>query len=52
MIYTPGKKIHLEKEEQPMKKIAYVGVDYHLHSLSIAVMLEGEKKFYKRGRSF
>ncbi|UCG65633.1 MAG: IS110 family transposase [Deltaproteobacteria bacterium] len=29
-----------------MKKIAYVGVDYHLHSLSIAVMLEGEKKFY------
>jgi transposase len=29
-----------------MKKIAYVGVDYHLHSLSIAVMLEDEKRFY------
>jgi transposase len=29
-----------------MKKIAYVGVDYHLHSLSIAVMLEDEKGFY------
>ena len=28
-----------------MKKIAYIGVDYHLHSLSIAVMLEGEKEF-------
>jgi len=32
-------------EEQPMKKIAYVGIDYHLHSLSIAVMAEGEKRF-------
>ena len=28
-----------------MKKIAYVGIDYHLHSLSIAVMAEGEKRF-------
>ncbi len=27
-----------------MKKIAYVGTDYHLNSLSIAVMLEGKKK--------
>ena len=25
------------------KKIAYVGIDYHLNSLSIAVMVEGEK---------
>lgn len=30
-----------------MKKIAYIGVDYHLHSLSIAVILDGEKKFYE-----
>jgi hypothetical protein len=29
-----------------MKKIAYVGVDYHLNSLSIAVMVEDEKRFY------
>jgi transposase len=29
-----------------MKKIAYIGIDYHLNSLSIAVILEGEKKFY------
>jgi len=26
-----------------MKKIAYVGIDYHLNSLSIAVMVQGEK---------
>jgi len=26
-----------------MKKIAYVGIDYHLNSLSIAVMAEGDK---------
>ena len=25
------------------KKIAYVGIDYHLNSLSIAVMVEGKK---------
>jgi len=30
-----------------MKKIAYIGIDYHLHSLSIAVMLEGERKCYE-----
>lgn len=30
-----------------MKKIAYVGVDYHLDSLSIAVLPEGEKDFYQ-----
>ena len=28
-----------------MKKIAYVGIDYHVNSLSIAVLPEGEKKF-------
>lgn len=28
------------------KKIAYVGIDYHLNSLSIAVMVEGEKDFH------
>ena len=30
-----------------MKKIAYVGVDYHLDSLSLAVLPEGEKDFYE-----
>jgi len=29
-----------------MKKIAYIGVDYHLNSLSIAVMVEDEKTFH------
>jgi len=29
-----------------MKKIAYLGIDYHLNSLTIAVMLDGENKFY------
>ena len=26
-----------------MKKIAYVGIDYHQNSVSLAVVLEGEK---------
>ena len=30
-----------------MKKIAYVGIDYHVNSLSIAVVLEGEKKIHE-----
>jgi transposase len=30
-----------------MKKIAYVGVDYHLNVLAIAVMIEGHKKIYE-----
>ena len=30
-----------------MKKIAYVGVDYHMNSLSMAVMVEGEKKIHQ-----
>jgi transposase len=30
-----------------MKKIAYVGIDYHLNSLSIAVMVEGKKKLHE-----
>lgn len=29
-----------------MKKIAYVGIDYHLKSLTIAVFIEGETEFY------
>ena len=29
-----------------MKKIAYVGVDYHINHLSIAVMIKGKKKFH------
>ena len=32
------------KEEQPMKKIAYVGIDYHLNSLSIAVVVKGKNE--------
>ena len=32
------------------KKIAYVGIDYHLNSLSIAVMVESEKDFYQTVR--
>jgi len=28
------------------KKIAYVGIDYHLNSLSIAVMIDGQKKLH------
>jgi transposase len=30
-----------------MKKIAYVGIDYHLNSLSIAVMVEGERDLHE-----
>lgn len=30
-----------------MKRIAYVGIDYHMNSLSIAVMIEGEKKIHQ-----
>ncbi len=30
-----------------MKKIAYVGIDYHTNSLSIAIMIEGQKKIYE-----
>jgi hypothetical protein len=41
-----ARKYIYKKEEQPMKKIAYIGVDYHLHSLSIAVMVKDEKKSY------
>jgi transposase len=33
-----------------MSKIAYVGIDYHLNSLSIAVMVEGEKTPYETVR--
>jgi transposase len=29
-----------------MKKIAYVGVDYHLNQISIAVMIEGQRDFH------
>ena len=33
-----------------MKTIAYVGIDYHLNSLSIAVVLEGQKTIYETMR--
>jgi hypothetical protein len=29
-----------------MKKIAYLGVDYHLNHVTIAVILEGNRKIY------
>ena len=29
-----------------MKKIAYIGIDYHMDSLSVAVIIDGEKKLY------
>ena len=29
-----------------MKKIAYVGIDYHKNLLTIAVIVEGQKEFY------
>ena len=34
------------KEVQPMKKIAYVGIDYHLKTLTCAVLIEGEKELF------
>jgi len=30
-----------------MKKIADVGIDYHSNSLSIAVIIEGQKKIHE-----
>ena len=30
-----------------MKKIAYVGIDYHVKQITAAVMIEGEKDFYE-----
>ena len=29
-----------------MKKIAYIGIDYHLNNITIAVMIEGQRKFH------
>lgn len=29
-----------------MKKIAYIGIDYHMDSLSVAVIIDGEKELY------
>ena len=34
------------KGDSPMKKIAYVGIDYHMNVVAIAVIIEGEKEFY------
>ena len=34
-------------KEQPMKNIAYFGIDYHLNTLTIAVMIEGSKDIEK-----
>ena len=33
-----------------MKKIAYVGIDYHKNSLTIAVLIHGNKKIYETVR--
>ena len=30
-----------------MKKIAYVGIDYHINLLSIDVVIEGERELYE-----
>lgn len=30
-----------------MRKIAHVGIDYHVNSLSIAVVIEGQKRSKK-----
>jgi hypothetical protein len=48
---APGCGIHTLrvkylKEEQPMKKIAYIDIDYHLNHSTIAVMIEGKRKLY------
>jgi transposase len=42
----PKNKIPL-KEEQPMKKIAYVGIDYHQNTLTVAVRIQGSKKIHE-----
>jgi hypothetical protein len=46
----PRKEKTLIKEEQPMKKIAYVGIDYHLNSLSIAFIVRRKKKVHETVR--
>jgi hypothetical protein len=33
-----------------MKKVAYVGIDYHLDFLAIAVVIEGQKKIHETVR--
>ena len=33
-----------------MKKVAYVGIDYHINSVTIAVIIEGEKDFHNTNR--
>ena len=33
-----------------MKKLAYVGIDYHLDFLAIAVVIEGQKKIHETVR--
>ena len=29
-----------------MKRIAYIGIDYHMETVSVAVLIEGEKDFF------
>ena len=29
-----------------MKRIAYIGIDYHMETVSVAVIIEGEKDFF------
>jgi len=50
VLYTLGERFRQAinpEEDQSMKKIANVGVDYLLNSLVIAVLPEGEKDFYQ-----
>jgi hypothetical protein len=35
-----------------MKKIAYIGIDYHLNHVTLAVMIEGKRKFHDTIRPF
>jgi len=43
-----NKKTFIKKEGAAHgKKIAYIGIDYHLNSLTISVMVEGEMDFHQ-----
>jgi hypothetical protein len=48
-IFIPNRDKHnicfSNEEQEPMKKIAYCAIDYHLKHLSIAVMIKGKKQF-------
>jgi hypothetical protein len=43
VLYTRG--IQNPRKDQPMKRVAYVGVDYHVNPVSVAVLIEGVSDF-------